>query len=141
MVPLYAAEATVTGGRRGRAHVGQLDLPLRVPTELGGPGGPGTDPEELFAAGYGACFQSALGVVARKRRVVLGESVVRAQVTVSCDQDGLWILSVALHVALLDLDQAVAEELVASAHATCPYSRAVQGNIAVTTKVSARRAG
>lgn len=136
--PLYTAEATVTGGRRGGVTTkeGGLDLPLRVPKELGGPGGEGTDPEELFAAGYGACFQSALGVVARQRRRRLNDTTVRARVSISHTEDKLWELSVELLVTLPDVDRKLAEELVAEAHGVCPYSRATLGNVEVTTRVT-----
>jgi lipoyl-dependent peroxiredoxin len=135
--PLYTAEATVTGGRRGTCttRAGGLQLTLRVPEQLGGPGGEGTDPEELFAAGYGACFQSALGVVARRRRIRLPDSSIRTRVSVDRTDDGLWMLSAELVVSLPGLDPALAEELVAEAHQVCPYSRATRGNMPVTTRV------
>lgn len=138
MEPLYTAEALVTGGRRGRVKTleGGLDLALRVPKEMGGPGGEGTDPEELFAAGYGACFQSALGVAARKRRLRLGETQIRARVSISRTPDELWVLSAELDVSLPDIDQELAEELVDEAHRLCPYSRATRGNLDVTTRVN-----
>jgi lipoyl-dependent peroxiredoxin len=139
--PLYTAEATVTGGRRGAARVGELELPLRVPTSLGGPGGDGTDPEELFAAGYGACFQSALGVVARRRKLRLPDALVRSAVSVHHDEAGLWVLSVRLVVELPGLAEDLAEELVGEAHGVCPYSRATDGNISVTTEVRAGAVG
>jgi lipoyl-dependent peroxiredoxin len=135
--PLYTAEATVTGGRRGTCTTkqGGLQLTLRVPEQLGGPGGEGTDPEELFAAGYGACFQSSLGVACRNRRIRLPDSTVLARVSVARTDGGLWELSADLAVFLPGLDPALAEELVAEAHHICPYSRAISGNVAVTTRV------
>lgn len=135
--PLYTAEATVTGGRRGTCTTeeGGLRLSLRVPEQLGGPGGEGTDPEELFAAGYGACFQSSLGVASRRRRIRLPDSTVQARVSVGRTADGLWELSAELTVFLPGLDPALAEELVTEAHQICPYSRAISGNVAVTTRV------
>jgi lipoyl-dependent peroxiredoxin len=135
--PLYTAEATVTGGRRGTCTTreGGLKLSLRVPKELGGPGGEGTDPEELFAAGYGACFQSSLQVVARRRRMRLGGCTVLARVSVGRTADGLWVLSTELVVHLPGLDLDLADQLVTEAHQVCPYSRATRDNMKVTTRV------
>jgi Ohr subfamily peroxiredoxin len=134
--PLYTAEGTATGGRDGRASSadGSLDLELRPPVELGGPGG-GTNPEQLFAIGYAACFQSALGVVARRAKVGIDGSTVTARVTLGTVAGGGFGLAVGLDVALPGVDPEVARTLVDGAHAVCPYSNATRGNIEVTLSV------
>ena len=131
--PLYTAEATAVGGREGhvRSTDGQLDVDLRPPVEMGGPGG-ATNPEELFAAGYAACFQSALGVVARRSKVSVEGSTVAAKVTIGTVAGGGFGLAVALEVHIPDVDDAVAHDLIEGAHAVCPYSNATRGNIEVT---------
>lgn len=139
MTTLYTAEATATGdGRNGRARTsdGQLDLDLAIPKELGGGGG-ATNPEQLFAAGYAACFHSALKTVARLTKVTLPDTTVTAQVNLGRIPAGGYGLSVALDVALPGMDRAAAEDLVAKAHQTCPYSNATRGNVdvALTTIV------
>jgi osmotically inducible protein OsmC len=131
--PLYTASATATGGRAG--HVvsadGILDLDLRPPKEMGGPGG-ATNPEELFAAGYAACFQSALGVVGRRQGVDTAASTVEADVTIGTIAGGGYGLAVTLRVAIPGVDSATALSLTEAAHAVCPYSNATRGNIDVT---------
>ena len=131
--PLYTAEATAVGGREGHARSagGDLDLDLRPPVAMGGPGG-GTNPEELFAAGYAACFQSALGVVARRNRVSVDGSTVTGKVTIGTIEGGAYGLAVELAVHIPDADEATTESLMAVAHEVCPYSNATRGNIAVT---------
>jgi len=131
--PLYTAEATAVGGREGhvRSTDGLLDVDLRPPVEMGGPGG-ATNPEELFAAGYAACFQSALGVVARRSKVSVEGSTVAAKVTIGTVAGGGFGLAVALEVHIPDVDDAVAHDLIEGAHAVCPYSNATRGNIEVT---------
>ena len=131
--PLYTAEATAVGGREGhvRSTDGLLDVDLRPPVEMGGPGG-ATNPEELFAAGYAACFQSALGVVARRSKVSVEGSTVAATVTIGTVAGGGFGLAVALEVHIPDVDDAVAHDLIEGAHAVCPYSNATRGNIEVT---------
>ena len=136
---LYTAEAIATGeGRNGRTRTddGQLDLALAVPKELGGAGG-ATNPEQLFAAGYAACFHSALKTVARMTKIELPETSVTAQVGLGRLDAGGYGLTVALAVTLPGMDEAAAEALVAKAHQTCPYSNATRGNIdvALTTTV------
>ncbi|HEY1177140.1 MAG TPA: organic hydroperoxide resistance protein [Phytomonospora sp.] len=136
MKVLYTAEATATGeGRNG--HVtssdSRLDLDLRVPAELGGPGG-GSNPEQLFAAGYSACFHSALQTVARREKTELGASTVTAKVGIGPSGGG-YGLTVALDVAIPGVDHATAEELVAKAHQVCPYSNATRGNVEVALTV------
>ncbi|MEV0269506.1 MAG: organic hydroperoxide resistance protein [Hamadaea sp.] len=133
MTTLYTAEAVATGeGRNGRARTddGQLDLTLAVPKELGGAGG-ATNPEQLFAAGYAACFHSALKTVARLGKVQLPETSVTARVGLGKLDTGGYGLTVALAVHLPGLDEAAARNLVAQAHQTCPYSNATRGNVDV----------
>ena len=131
---LYTAKAHVTGGRaegHGRSSDGALEVDLRVPSEMGGPGG-GTNPEELFAVGYAACFEGALGVVARRAKAETGEVAIDSEVSLSPDGKGGFLLAVALHVSLPGLtDPATAVELVRSAHEVCPYANATRGNIEV----------
>jgi lipoyl-dependent peroxiredoxin len=134
--PLYTAEATVTGGRdgHGRSADGVLDLDLRPPVEMGGPGG-GTNPEELFALGYGACFQSAMGVVGRRMSVDTSSSEVTARVTIGTIAGGAYGLAVELDVLIPGIDHETAEKVVESAHQVCPYSNATRGNIDVVLRV------
>jgi osmotically inducible protein OsmC len=129
---LYTAEATVTGGRAGHARSsdGLLEVDLRVPEAMGGPGG-GTNPEQLFAAGYAACFQSALGTVGRRQKVDTADSTVTAQVSLGTIGAGAYSLAVTLRVSIPLLDDDLARELVEAAHAVCPYSNATRGNIDV----------
>jgi Ohr subfamily peroxiredoxin len=130
---LYTALAHVTGGRdgHGRSGDGQLDVDLRRPKEMGGAGG-GTNPEELFAVGYAACFESALGVVARRRQVEAGEVTIDSAVSLEPTGDGGFRLSVTLDVAIPSLeDRPTAVELIRGAHEVCPYSNATRGNIDV----------
>jgi Ohr subfamily peroxiredoxin len=131
--PLYSAEAAAVGGREGhvRSSDGILDVDLRPPVEMGGPGG-ATNPEELFAAGYAACFQSALQVVARRSKVSVEGSTVTAKVTIGTVAGGGFGLAVALDVHVPEADAATVDGLVASAHEVCPYSNATRGNIEVT---------
>ena len=135
---LYTAEATATGGRQGRIRSsdGVLDTPLAHPKELGGPGGQATNPEQLFAAGYAACFENALLRVARERRAPIRESSVTARVGIGREQDGYFRLAVDLEVSVPDRDKAEVEDMVRIAHEeVCPYSRATRGNIAVELSV------
>jgi osmotically inducible protein OsmC len=131
---LYTAEATVTGGREnghGRTSDGKLDVHLRLPTEMGGDGA-GTNPEQLFAVGYAACFEGALGAVARRERIELGDVSIDSRVSLSPNQAKGFDLSVALDVSLPQIDDAYrAAEIVAAAHLVCPYSNATRGNIEV----------
>jgi lipoyl-dependent peroxiredoxin len=131
--PLYTASAAATGGRAG--HVvsadGILDMDLRPPVEMGGPGG-ATNPEELFAAGYAACFQSALGAVGRRQGVDTAASTVEADVTIGTIGRGAYGLAVTLRVTIPGLDPATVQSLTEAAHQVCPYSNATRGNIEVT---------
>ena len=131
---LYTAHAHVTGGRDGSAKTAdsRLDLILRVPTEMGGAGG-GTNPEELFAVGYAACFESALGTVARRRHLDAEGITIDSAVSLLPTGDGGFKLAVTLDVALPSIgDRETAAQLVRDAHEVCPYSNATRGNIDVT---------
>jgi Ohr subfamily peroxiredoxin len=130
---LYTARAHVVGGRdgHGRSDDGQLEVQLRRPKELGGEGD-GTNPEELFAVGYAACFESALGVVARRKHLDPGEVSIDSAVSLLPTGDGGFKLSVVLDVSLPSVaDSELAAELVRGAHEVCPYSNAIRGNIDV----------
>jgi lipoyl-dependent peroxiredoxin len=136
---LYTARAHVTGGRmegHGHSSDGALDVQLRIPPEMGGPGG-GTNPEQLFAVGYAACFEGALGVVARRAKVEAGDAAIDSAVSLSPDGHGGFLLSVGLDVTLPSIaDAATAVDLVRAAHAVCPYSNATRGNIDVKLVVT-----
>jgi Ohr subfamily peroxiredoxin len=131
---LYTAEATVTGGRtngHGRTSDGALDVQLRTPKEMGGDGG-GTNPEQLFAVGYAACFESALGVVARREDVDAGDVSIDSRVSLLPTEERGFKLAVELDVTLPTLESAEkAIRIVAAAHQVCPYSNATRGNIDV----------
>ncbi len=129
---LYTAEVTVIGGREGQARSsdGALEVNIHVPKEMGGPGG-GTNPEQLFAAGYAACFQSALMVAARRKRLDASHSVITAKVGIGPTGSGTYGLEVELHIQLPGVERSVGEELVATADSVCPYSNATRGNIPV----------
>ncbi|HEY2562726.1 MAG TPA: organic hydroperoxide resistance protein [Acidimicrobiales bacterium] len=134
---LYTAEASTTGGRDGHARSsdGVLDLDVRVPESMGGKGG-GTNPEQLFAAGYAACFQSALGVVGRRQKVDTDDSTVTARVSIGTIDGGAFGLAVELEVAIPGVDAGTAQELAEAAHQVCPYSNATRGNIEVKLSVA-----
>jgi osmotically inducible protein OsmC len=131
---LYTAEAHVTGGRaegHGRTSDGALEVELRLPSEMGGEGG-GTNPEQLFAIGFAACFEGALGVAARRARQQAGDVTIDSKVMLLPTGDGGLKLAVTLDVALPSIsDPAAAIELVRAAHRVCPYSNATRGNIDV----------
>ncbi|MEV6668403.1 organic hydroperoxide resistance protein [Streptomyces nigra] len=132
MDALYTAVATATHGRDGRAvsNDGRIDVKLAPPVELGG-NGEGTNPEQLFAAGYAACFGSALGLVGRQAKVDVSEAAVTAEVGIGKQGEGFG-LKVTLRVELPDtLDEATGCKLVDQAHQVCPYSNATRGNIDV----------
>jgi osmotically inducible protein OsmC len=134
---LYTAEATVTGGREGHARTsdGRLEVDLDVPSELGGPGGPGTNPEQLFAAGYAACFQSSLLRFASGRKLDLSGSRITARVGIGPLKNGGLGLAASLDLDAPQINRDVAFDLMARAHEACPYSRATRGNIEVTLTV------
>lgn len=133
---LYTAEASVQGGRdgHGRSSDGVLDLDIRPPVEMGGAGG-GTNPEQLFALGYGACFQSAMGVVGRRMKIDTTTSTVTAKVTIGPIEGGAYGLAVELEVSMPNTERDVAEALVKTAHEVCPYSNATRGNIEVVLTI------
>jgi lipoyl-dependent peroxiredoxin len=141
---LYTAKAHVTGGRaegHGRSDDGALEVDLRIPAEMGGPGG-GTNPEELFAVGYAACFEGALGVVARRAKLEPGAVSIDSEVSLSPDGKGGFLLAAALNVTLPGIaDEASAVELVRAAHQVCPYSNATRGNIEVALTANGASVG
>ncbi|HLX02699.1 MAG TPA: organic hydroperoxide resistance protein [Trinickia sp.] len=131
---LYRAQATATGGRDGRAVVpeGKLDLKLTTPRELGGAGGEGTNPEQLFAAGYSACFLGAMKFVAARDKIAIPADVsINGNVGIGVIPNGFGI-EVELKISLPGMDRAAAQALVDKAHIVCPYSNATRGNIDVT---------
>ena len=139
MAAVYTARATATGnGRSGHVTSSDavLDLDLAVPKEMGGPGGDLTNPEQLFAAGYAACFHSALKLVAGKQKVSIDGSTVTGEVGIGPNGSGGFGLEVVLRVAFVALDQATGEALVAAAHQVCPYSNATRGNVDVDLVVT-----
>ena len=135
---LYTAAATATGGRNGKviSSDGVLELEVRTPKEMGGAGGAFTNPEQLFAAGYAACFDSALSHVIRATKAKTGITTVTANVGIGKnDADGFGLV-ITLEVNIPDVEQSLAEELVAKAHTVCPYSNATRGNVEVTLKTT-----
>lgn len=136
MDSLYTAEATAWGGREGRvaSSDGLIDLQLALPPGLGGPG-EAANPELLFAAGYAACFHSALKLVAGQQKVDVSESAVTARVSIG-NVDGGFQLAVELEAELPDVDPETAGDLIARAHTVCPYSKATQGNIEVSLRTT-----
>lgn len=130
---LYTARAHVTGGRdgHGRTSDGELEVNLRRPKEIGGSGG-GTNPEELFAVGYAACFESALAVVARRRKLEASDVTIDSAVSLLPSGDGGFRLAVTLDVSIPSVsNRETAAELVSAADQVCPYSNATRGNIEV----------
>ena len=138
MKALYTATAHATGdGRNGhaRSEDGILDIDMRIPKEMGGTGG-AANPEMLFAAGYAACFHSALKVVGRQDKADVDGTEVIASVGIGALENGGFGLTVDLKVSVPNVDRATAEKLVAKAHEVCPYSNATRGNIPVTLTVA-----
>jgi Ohr subfamily peroxiredoxin len=134
---LYTAEATATGGRKGhgRSSDGRLEVDFSSPTEMGGDGGPGTNPEQLFATGFAACFQNAIMSVARRRNLAVEDSIVTARIGIG-PVENRYGLTAELDIKLPSIhDRALAEELVSAADGRCPYSNAVRGNIEVTINI------
>ncbi|MET8438430.1 organic hydroperoxide resistance protein [Streptomyces sp900116325] len=132
MEALYTAVATATHGREGRAVAsdGKLDLELAIPVEMGG-SGQGTNPEQLFAAGYAACFASALALVGRQAKVDVSDAAVTGEVSIGKQGEG-FALAVTLRVELPEaVDETTGRKLVEQAHQVCPYSNATRGNIPV----------
>jgi Ohr subfamily peroxiredoxin len=136
---LYTAEAHVTGGRmagHGRSSDGALEVDIRIPPEVGGEGG-GTNPEQLFAVGFAACFENAVEAVARRRKVEPGELSIDSKVKLRPGENRSFELAVELDVTLPELEVADAAELVHAAHQVCPYSNATRGNVDVKLNVLA----
>lgn len=134
MKTLYTAEATAHGGREGKVESSdqKLQLSLDIPKEMGGRGGAGTNPEQLFAAGYSACFHSALKFVAGRQKLDTTDSTVTARVSIGPNDAGGFALAVELAITLPKLEREAAQKLVETAHQVCPYSNATRNNIPVT---------
>ena len=138
---LYTAYATSTGGRTGTSKTddGRLEVNLSTPRELGGDSGPGTNPEQLFAAGYSACFIGAIKAIAGRQKIkVPADTSIAAQVSIGpmTGKDGAFAIDVRLAVSIPGMDRAAAEKLVADAHEVCPYSNATRGNVDVKLSVT-----
>ena len=130
---VYTAEAHVTGGRaegHGRTSDGELEVDLRLPAEMGGEER-GTNPEQLFAVGYAACFEGALGAVARRAKAELGDVAIDSKVNLQAEDDRTFGISVTLDVTLPGVEGDAAADLVREAHKVCPYSNATRGNIEI----------
>jgi osmotically inducible protein OsmC len=141
MKVLYTAQATVTGGRdagHARTSDGALDVQLRAPVELGGEGG-GTNPEQLFAVGYAACFESAIKTIARRQKIEADDVRIESKVSLGPGDDRSFTIAVELDVTLPALDEDQAAETVQAAHQVCPYSNATRGNIDVALTANGRR--
>jgi lipoyl-dependent peroxiredoxin len=140
--PVYTAQARVTGGRengRGWTSDGLVDLGLRMPTELGGEGG-GANPEQLFAIGYAACFETVLRLLGQKRKIDVGEPAIDAKVMLIPIGNGAFRLGVELDVSLPAIrNREGAADLVRAAHQVCPYSNATRGNVDVALTVNGSR--
>jgi lipoyl-dependent peroxiredoxin len=136
MNPIYSTRVTATGGRDGKvvSEDGVLQVEVRVPKEMGGAGGSYTNPEQLFAAGYAACFDSALNFVALKQKLRI-QSSITATVTLNTTESGAFELSVLLEASIEGVDRETAQKLLEQAHATCPYSRATRNNVDVQVKL------
>jgi len=134
MKTLYSAKVTTEGGRKGRTISDDriLDLQLSMPKSLGGEGGDYTNPEQLFAAGYSACFGSALEMVAKNANVDLGDYNVTVTIDLGQNEDEELDLSAILDIYIPDIDVETGEDLINEAHEVCPYSRATSDNIDVT---------
>jgi len=140
---LYTAEAHLTGGRmagHGRTSDGALEVDIRIPPELGGEGG-GTNPEQLFAVGFGACFESAVEAVARRRKLEIGELSIDAKAILRTGEDRSFTIGAELHVTVPELAGEEAADLVRAAHRVCPYSNATRGNIEVLLTVNGAAVG
>lgn len=134
MKTLYKTSATTEGGRAGHVTTedGLLDFDLAVPKSMGGPGGDKPNPEQFFAAGYSACYGTALQEVAKKKKIDLGDFSVTCEVTLGTTEEGDYQLSVVMDSYIPGVDVETGEDLVNAAHEICPYSRATQDNIDVT---------
>ena len=134
MEAIYTASATATGdGRNGhvRSADGVLDFDLAIPKEMGGPGGALTNPEELFAAGYAACFHSALKAAARLSKTTVTDTAVTIDIGVGRTDDGRFQLQATIEAEINGVDEPTARQLLEAAHQLCPYSNATRGNIEV----------
>jgi len=138
MKVLYTAEATATGGRNGhiKSDNGILDVEVRMPKALGGADDNYTNPEQLFAGGYAACFDSALNLIIKQGKVATGESSVKAEVSIGQIENGGFGLAVKLAVNIPEVSMEEAQALADKAHQICPYSNATRGNIEVTIAVT-----
>jgi lipoyl-dependent peroxiredoxin len=137
---LYTAQATSTGGRTGttKSSDGRISLNLSTPKELGGDNGPGTNPEQLFAAGYSACFIGAMKAVAARQKIALPAEVSNtAEVAIGpmSGKSGAFGVTVSMKISVPGMDRAAAEKLIADAHEVCPYSNATRGNLDVMISV------
>lgn len=138
MKTLYTTQATATGGRNGqvKSDNGLVDLQVRHPKALGGANDDYANPEMLFAAGYSACFDSALNLVIKQEKIQTGETTVKATVSIGQNDAGGFGLEAALHAIIPGVTLDIAQELIEKAHEVCPYSNATRGNMAVTLTVS-----
>lgn len=139
MQVIYTASATATGdGRNGhvRSSDGVLDFDLAVPKEMGGPGGALTNPEELFAAGYAACFHNALKGVARRQKITLTDTAITVDVGIGPRDQGGYGLTVAIEAEIPGVDEATARDLIERAHQVCPYSNATRGNVELAVTIA-----
>ena len=139
MEAVYTASATATGdGRNGhvRSVDGVVDFDLAVPKEMGGPGGAAPNPEELFAAGYAACFHGALKAVARSKKIKLTDTAITVDVGIGPNGQGGFQLQATIEAEIPSVDAATAQELIEAAHQVCPYSNATRGNIEVKLSVA-----
>jgi Ohr subfamily peroxiredoxin len=137
---IYTATSTSTGGRTGstKSSDGRVSLQLSTPKELGGDSGPGTNPEQLFASGYSACFIGAMKAVAARQKISLPADVsITADVAIGpmTGKEGAFSIAVTMKVSVPGMDRAAAEQLVATAHQVCPYSNATRGNVDVAISV------
>lgn len=139
MTPVYTTTATAWGGRAGRvaSEDGVIDIELAVPKEMGGPGGDHSNPEQLFASGYAACFHGALKLVASREKVDASDSAVSVTVGIGDNGEGGFQLSAKIEAEIAGLDEATVKSLVEKAHQVCPYSNATRGNIDVELGVIA----
>nr|WP_219838884.1 Ohr family peroxiredoxin [Paenibacillus sp. R14(2021)] len=135
--PLYTATVNVEGGREGRAVSSDnyLNVSMRVPKELGGPGGEGTNPEQLFAAGFAACFEGAMGVALRNKKIKADSIQIASQVTLGKDTEDKFVLAVKLDVTVKGVASDIAKQVIEEAHGICPYYRATVGNIEIQTNL------
>lgn len=138
MKTLYTTGATATGGRNGhvKSENGIIDLQVRYPKALGGANEDYANPEMLFAAGYSACFDSALNLVIKNEKIQTGETTVTAKVSIGQIENGGFGLAVELHANIPDTTMEQAQALMEKAHQVCPYSNATRGNIEVKLTVS-----